>query len=204
MSYKDTETWVQITIRECKYEGETDQAIYADLHTLQLTDMEEEPVEMHLSVSVKYQSTNTCAVTCNQMGRKLMNGTTADHSIPQESLGYLKQQDADPDSVHTVIETQSHLKNNSMSVAESFLQKFELSPNQMESNLTHCCIYNHCGSSTLNNNQSYRLWRNYITQRARNVAANQNLEVQVCRRHRSGHLCRLTHATANGYGGGTY
>jgi hypothetical protein len=87
MSHKETETWVQVTILECKYEGERDQAIYADLHTLQLTDMEEELIETHLSVSVKYHSTNTCAVTYNQMGPNLTNGNTADHSITQESSG---------------------------------------------------------------------------------------------------------------------
>jgi hypothetical protein len=91
MSHTERETWVQVTIRECKYEGETDQPIYADLNMLQLTDMDEELIEPHLSISLKYHSTNTCAVTYNQM----------------------------------------------------------------DNNLTYCCSYTHCGSSTLNNNQSY-------------------------------------------------
>jgi hypothetical protein len=64
--------------------------------------------------------------------RKLTNGTTADHWIPQKSRDYIKHQDFDSDWVHTVTETESHFNNTSMSVAEWFLQNFELSPNQME------------------------------------------------------------------------
>jgi hypothetical protein len=102
--------------------------------------MEEEPTETHLSVSVKYHSTNTCAVTYNQMGCNLTNGTTADHSIPQESRDYLKEQDFDPDSVHTATGTHSLANFTPISVAEWFLQNFELSPNLMEISLTHCYI----------------------------------------------------------------
>jgi hypothetical protein len=102
--------------------------------------MVEEPPETHLSVSVKYHSSNTCAVTYNQMGCSLTNGITADHSIHQESRGYIKQQHVDPDSVHTATGTHSLANNNSISVAEWFSQNFELSPDQLDSNLTHCYI----------------------------------------------------------------
>jgi hypothetical protein len=74
------------------------------------------------------------------MGRNLTNETTADHSIPQETRNYLREQDFDPDSVHTVTGTHSLANNTSISVVEWFSQNFELYPDQMESNLTHCYI----------------------------------------------------------------
>jgi hypothetical protein len=74
------------------------------------------------------------------MGRNLTNGTIADHSIPQESRGYIKKQDVDPDSVHTVTGTHSLANNTSISVTELFLQNCELFPYQIESNLTNCYI----------------------------------------------------------------
>jgi hypothetical protein len=46
VSHIEREKWVQLTIQECEYVGDTDQAFYADLQKLQPTDMEEEPTEI--------------------------------------------------------------------------------------------------------------------------------------------------------------
>jgi hypothetical protein len=94
--------------------------------------------------------------------------------------------------------------NISFSVAEWFLLKFELAPNLMEINLAHRYSYNHCGISTLNTNQIYQLGLNYVTYRDWRVGATHDPGVWVCKGHRPGYLCRLTHVAANGHGGGTY
>jgi hypothetical protein len=73
------------------------------------------------------------------MGSKLTYGTTADHYIPQENGGYNKQQYFDQDTVHAVIGTHS-LANNSISVAEMFLQNFQFTTNHMDNNSTYTCI----------------------------------------------------------------
>jgi hypothetical protein len=53
MSHMDTEGWVRLTIPEFEY---VDLFIYADLHTLQPTEMVDVPIETYLSVSGQYYS----------------------------------------------------------------------------------------------------------------------------------------------------
>ncbi|XP_023722221.1 transcription factor RFX3-like [Cryptotermes secundus] len=133
----ETEEWEQLMSQEGEYLGETYQAIYSDLLKLQPMDMEEEPTEIYFSVSGQHYSKNTSAVTCNQTESDLMDGTTADQLLAKEIGAYLKQQDVDPDTVHTVTATHSLTTNTSMSDAEWYLQNFELAPYQMESDLKH-------------------------------------------------------------------
>jgi hypothetical protein len=54
MSHIETEVWVQVTIRKCKYVRDTDQTIYVDWHTLEPLDKEEEQTETNLSISAHY------------------------------------------------------------------------------------------------------------------------------------------------------
>jgi hypothetical protein len=52
MSHKETELWMQVTIRKLKYVRDTHQAICVDLQTLKPIGKEEETIETHLSLSV--------------------------------------------------------------------------------------------------------------------------------------------------------
>ncbi|XP_023724003.2 DNA-binding protein RFX2, partial [Cryptotermes secundus] len=72
-----------------------------------------------------------------QMKSDLTHGTITDQLLAKDSGAYIKQQDVDPNTVHTITATHSVTANTSLPIDEWLFQNFDFSPNQMESDVMH-------------------------------------------------------------------